>query len=998
MKTAVKILGILNIVLALAIAVLAYSGAFREIREIQYVAADTAGEMVELRADQEVIFPFHNTLDQIDDLILKFTDCADNLSGELKVSIYDNEGEYYHYSVPADAFKEDLFYLIIKDPVGMKVDQDYFLKVSVAGLGNEEIVLHCVKASDFEVVDGEESPFWGVDGRQSYVSEQAKSMLVKVAILDLVLVAVVILLAIAAEKGQLVKLKEIPKYTYVLFGVFVLLVIISQVAAHLYSDSAIEETDYEIWSVESMLEIVDVPLTNGEVVQSFQPRGDYLREFILFFDNYRQEDDAHVEVVLEDEDGNVYYTWGADTGNLSGDTFCMIADVQREVSRDQEYFIKVSLEGASDITVRSIPRTKNVSDSIKNIVIDGREKWEVFYFEQGYTAFFYYDWWWSCILGAVFLLFLAIIFSKKEITLKIWDAVSVALSAPVSYYCVEILSGHFKTIGPKYAIGNCLLLLGFFLILRAVFYRGAFYITSIIALFVGLLNHFVLQFRGTSVLLADVKSASTAMSVAGNYGLNISPVVFTAIFVTVCMVWVRITIDLKRRGKIEKQDWHHRAGYVLSGAVLLGVIVFASGRTSIDAYTVENNFPKYGWGYSNLSVWNRSIHRKKSNYSDEKMEQILAEIEEPDESGITVTPKNLIVIMNESFSDLGTVGELKTNRDYMPFIHGLDENTIKGNLYVSTYGGNTCITEWEFLTGNSQELLPAGSIAYTGMTEENEPGMASILHAQNYYTVAMHPYGPANWNRDKVYPAMGFEEFLSFDDFHNLSTVRNFVSDKSDYQEIIDYYENFDKEENLFIFNVTMQNHGGYDYNNGTMKTPISIENFDSPLGEVYLSLVYESDRAFEYLLDYFSKVEEPTMIVMFGDHLPALPDDFYEKLYGKSLEELNETEQRKRYITPYIVWTNYDSDFEGPADISTNFLGEYVLQCAGLEMSEYDKFLLNQREKTPVLGKYGVFNEKGDYILYEDMPEGMLENYEILQYLRMSDRKSKYYRIFEME
>jgi phosphoglycerol transferase MdoB-like AlkP superfamily enzyme len=76
---------------------------------------------------------------------------------------------------------------------------------------------------------------------------------------------------------------------------------------------------------------------------------------------------------------------------------------------------------------------------------------------------------------------------------------------------------------------------------------------------------------------------------------------------------------------------------------------------------------------------------------------------------------NIIVVMNESFSDLKVLGDFTTNEDYMPYLHSLlngAENTVTGYLNVSVCGGNTANTEFEFLTGNSMAFLPQGSIPY----------------------------------------------------------------------------------------------------------------------------------------------------------------------------------------------------------------------------------------------------------------------------------------------
>ena len=99
--------------------------------------------------------------------------------------------------------------------------------------------------------------------------------------------------------------------------------------------------------------------------------------------------------------------------------------------------------------------------------------------------------------------------------------------------------------------------------------------------------------------------------------------------------------------------------------------------------------------------------------------------------------------MNESFSDLSVLGDFKTNEDYLPFLHSLQqgaENTVTGMLNVSVCGGNTADTEYEFLTGNTMAFLPQGSIPYQQYIKSRTPSLAGYLKSLGYATYAQHPY------------------------------------------------------------------------------------------------------------------------------------------------------------------------------------------------------------------------------------------------------------------
>ena len=130
---------------------------------------------------------------------------------------------------------------------------------------------------------------------------------------------------------------------------------------------------------------------------------------------------------------------------------------------------------------------------------------------------------------------------------------------------------------------------------------------------------------------------------------------------------------------------------------------------------------------------------------------------------------------------------------------------------MQVFGGGTSNTEYEVLTGHSMALLPYVISAYQAYCHPEEYGMVSTLKAQGYTAVAMHPNISGNWNRKNVYQYMGFDEFISSGGFQEAERLRNYVSDLGDYQRLIERYEEKEPGEKLFVFNVTMQNHGGYE-------------------------------------------------------------------------------------------------------------------------------------------------------------------------------------------
>lgn len=350
---------------------------------------------------------------------------------------------------------------------------------------------------------------------------------------------------------------------------------------------------------------------------------------------------------------------------------------------------------------------------------------------------------------------------------------------------------------------------------------------------------------------------------------------------------------------------------------------------------------------------------------------------------------NIIVMMNESFSDLSVLGDFETNEDYMPFIHSLEqgaENTVTGMLNVSVCGGNTANTEFEFLTGNTMAFLPQGSIPYQQYINGDLKALPDYLKTLGYQTIATHPYNAGGWERDTVYPMLGFNESVFKDEYVNPQYVRQYISDESCVDKIIEFYENKETDKPLFVFNVTMQNHGGYQDQYGNFTPDISVKDSTNFSLQQYLSLVKLSDSALESLISYFKDADEKTVIVFFGDHQPsdAVASTVLAK-NGMSWNHLTEEQQKLRYQVPYVVWANYDIDEETGADTSANYLAAEVLERAGVPLDEYRSYLMHLKAEYPVISAVRTVKADGSEVRASDEKDEM-DIYRKLQYYELFD------------
>ncbi len=170
-----------------------------------------------------------------------------------------------------------------------------------------------------------------------------------------------------------------------------------------------------------------------------------------------------------------------------------------------------------------------------------------------------------------------------------------------------------------------------------------------------------------------------------------------------------------------------------------------------------------------------------------------------------------------------------------------------------------------------------------------------------------------------------------------------------------------------------------------------------------YLSLIKKSDEAFQYLLDYFSQCDEPTMIVMFGDHQPAVEDAFFDDISGIPSTEISAQDRLMWYQTPFIIWTNYEQPSVNIEKLSSVFLSSYMLKAAGLELTPYNEYLLKLSEDVPVIHPFGCVDSEDNYYYWgkaesERCPyASMILGYEYMAYNHSLDSK-KVSKLFEIE
>ncbi len=494
-----------------------------------------------------------------------------------------------------------------------------------------------------------------------------------------------------------------------------------------------------------------------------------------------------------------------------------------------------------------------------------------------------------------------------------------------------------------------------------------------------IINSVVMKFRGVPIGLSDIYSLKTAIGVAGHYSFELSVEIITGIY----MLAAEIGLCIRLFAKFPKKRYISLSGaalFVIFALLAANVPKIDNGRYVKDRQT---DYETLGFAYSVFADAKSSSIHGVSHEDAENAREILSEYSGDSESE---SYPNIIVIMNESFSDLANMSDAPFSDTVTPFWDSIEYNTVSGELLVSVYGGLTCNTEFEFLTGMSMYNLPMNTTPFMQYINGEIPSIASHLKSEGYYCIGMHPYWDKSWDRDKVYPLLGFDSFIAAKSRDELSVsetnksggsassldysmfggtqgklLRGYMSDRANYEKIIELYENKEPGTPLFIFNVTVQNHGNYD--DAEYENSIYTGDYEGqyPLADQYFSLLHESDEAFYELIEYFNRQTEPTIILMFGDHQPSIEQEFYDK-YVYPHTDYDDKELLK-YIVPFKIVANFDIGTEYMGLISPNYLSGVLLDTANVSKSGFQNLAKAASEQAEAMCSFGYFTSTRRFV-----------------------------------
>ena len=495
--------------------------------------------------------------------------------------------------------------------------------------------------------------------------------------------------------------------------------------------------------------------------------------------------------------------------------------------------------------------------------------------------------------------------------------------------------------------------------------------SGVIWVVINIISSILLSLRGTAFAFADIFSLNTGLAVINGMEITLNKSMKKYIWCTVITL-VGFCVFKFRKNDNKKQRWIFRGVNLVLGIILLVIGMQTPKYKNLNYWDLETKYRDNGTQMIFIKQIDDFFISKPEGYSVKKVEEILSRYSEKNVENID-EKANVIIVMNESFADMNKIYEFGFE-DNMPYYNSIKENTVKGTYYTSGFGGGTATVEWEVLTENSAAFIPKGAIPYIVYMDKNKDTLVNNFRNLGYDTYAFHSYLGKCYNRKLAYPKIGFNHTYFIEDMPGIPVIKsNHPTDIDTYKYVIDKYENRDKSQKFFAFVLTMQNHSPYNFDTYQNK------GYDVNNKEVdqYLSLVKDSDDALKELIDYYSKEEEKTVILYFGDHQPKLNTKFEQDEWLESQK------------VPYMLWTNFEIE-EKEEDTSNNYFGTLLYDYAGVTDTRYTEFLKDMKKQIPIFTSKGYKGIDGNVYEVDDENSpyyNIIKEYELLEYYFMFDK-----------
>ena len=339
------------------------------------------------------------------------------------------------------------------------------------------------------------------------------------------------------------------------------------------------------------------------------------------------------------------------------------------------------------------------------------------------------------------------------------------------------------------------------------------------------------------------------------------------------------------------------------------------------------------------------------NVSNELSQSVMKHLEEKhtehqalheDSDGSALFPEdfdrpNVIFLQLESFYDVNNIMGYQYSTSPHPIYSLLKENLPGGKLTVPSIGAGTANTEFEIITGMDVSFFGIAEYPYLSVLQDHTcESIANNARQYGYTSHAIHNHKGTFYDRNKVFPNLGFDTFTSIENTPVIiRNQRNWAKDAMLIDPILASLDSTDTHD--LVYTISVQPHGRYpseskykkllDGAEPRVKVSGNEDNPENPGFTYYVNELNEADTFLGNLLLELTYRNEPTVLVFYGDHLPAF-----------SVQKNWELKEGDCYQTDYIIWNNCGIDFSDAADLSTFQLSSYVFSKLGIDSGDFNR------------------------------------------------------------
>ncbi len=457
---------------------------------------------------------------------------------------------------------------------------------------------------------------------------------------------------------------------------------------------------------------------------------------------------------------------------------------------------------------------------------------------------------------------------------------------------------------------------------------------SAIWLALGITNCVVLGYRITPIGFIDIALMDSVWGI-----IDIYLELWQLILISVAIVAV-LALGVYMWKKLPR----HRVAYIKSLCFIatVSLVTYFSTLYGVSAQALPEDFgnlaedySEYGFAYCfSRSVVDRGVDEPK-NYGEDAVRELLSLL--PDDNAAPAEKPNVIFLQLESFFDVNNMINLTYSENPTPSFTALKESYPHGTLSVPSLGAGTANTEFEILTGMNISHFGAGEYPYkTILKDQTAESMAYNYSALGYTTHALHNHSGTFYDRNTVYASLGFDTFTSLEYMRNVEeNPLGWAKDKVLTSHILDALASSEGRD--FIYAVSVQAHGKYPREVIDENQRITLEGFaDEKMDiafEYYVNQISEEDAFLGELICALGALDEPVVLVLYGDHLPGF-EISSDELSGGSVFE-----------TEYVIWSNYGLELTDAPDLETYELSAYVMEILGYNEGIFTKFHQTYRD-----------------------------------------------------